>query len=67
MKNILIYWFLQLNKVFPKKHHPFHDLKNGIHDINYTDFEYSHTSELLKMYKDFYDFSELKWKKILEI
>lgn len=67
MKPILIDCFLQLNKLFPKKHHPFHDLKNGIHDLNYTDFEYAHTEQLLKMYKDFYDFSELKWKKILEI
>jgi|TARA_Y100001960_G_scaffold325621_2_gene408311 hypothetical protein len=60
MKPIFIDCFLQLNKLFPKKHHPFHDLKNGIHDLNYTDFEYAHTEQLLKMYKDFYDFSELK-------
>jgi ubiquinone/menaquinone biosynthesis C-methylase UbiE len=67
MNNPLIPLFLQINKCFPKKHHPFHDLKNGMSDMNYTEFEYSHCKELLDQYKNFIDLSELKGKKILEI
>jgi ubiquinone/menaquinone biosynthesis C-methylase UbiE len=67
MKNPLISLFLQINNVFPRKHHPFHDLKNGMSDMNYTEFEYNHCSQLLDQYKNFIDLSELKGKKILEI
>jgi hypothetical protein len=67
MKNPLISLFLEINKYFPTKHHPFHDLKNGMSDMNYTEFEYNHCKELLNQYKNFIDLSELKGKKILEI
>lgn len=67
MNNPLISLFLQINKCFPKKHHPFHDLKNGMSDMNYTEFEYNHCKQLLDQYKNFIDLWELKWKKILEI
>lgn len=67
MNNLLINIFLKINKIFPHKYHPFDDLKNGISDMNYTDFEYNHCSELLEQYNDFTDLSQLKGKKILEI
>jgi hypothetical protein len=67
MNNFLINLFLKINTVFPHKYHPFDDLKNGISDMNYTDFEYNHCSDLLDQYKDFIDLSDLKGKKILEI
>ena len=47
---------LWLNKkLFFKKKHPFNEYQNGVLDINYTDFEYSHAEEFLAMYKDFID------------
>ena len=67
MNKFLIYLFLKINKVFPHKYHPFDDLKNGMSDMNYTDFEYSHCKDLLNQYKDFMNLEELKGKKILEI
>jgi hypothetical protein len=67
MNNPLILLFLQINKCFPKKHHPFDDLKNGMSDMNYTEFEYHHCQGLLDQYKKFIDLSDLKGKKILEI
>lgn len=67
MRNILMRLFLRVNEYFPKKYHPFHDLKNGISDMNYTDFEYNHTQKLLDQYKSLIDLSHLKGKKILEI
>lgn len=67
MNNILIELFLKINTFFPHKYHPFDDLKNGISDMNYTDFEYSHCQWLLDQYKDFINLENLQWKKILEI
>ena len=67
MNNFLINLFLKINTIFPHKYHPFDDLKNGISDMNYTDFEYNHCSDLLNQYKDFINLSDLKGKKILEI
>lgn len=67
MNNLLMKLVLKINTIFPHKHHPFDDLKDGISDMNYTDFEYNHCKKLLSQYKDFVDFNDLKWKKILEI
>lgn len=67
MKKITLDFFLFINKFFPKKTHPFDELKNGVSDMNYTDFEYNHAQWLLNQYKDFIDWEELKGKKILEI
>ncbi len=67
MNTILINLFLKINKIFPHKKHPFDKLKNGLLDMNYTDFEYDHCKDLLLQYKDYINFDELQWKKILEI
>ena len=67
MSNLLINLFLKINKIFPHKYHPFDDLKNGVSDMNYTDFEYNHCQQLLNQYKDLIDLKDLQWKKILEI
>lgn len=67
MDRLLIKIFMKINNFFPHKYHPFDDLKKGVSDMNYTEFEYNHCSELLSQYKNFLDISELKWKKILEI
>jgi len=67
MNQILIKIFLKINTLFPHKLHPFDNLKNGISDMNYTDFEYDHCEELLAQYKDVVNLWELQWKKILEI
>jgi hypothetical protein len=58
---------LRINAIFPHKYHPFDDLKNGISDMNYTDFEYNHCKDLLSQYRDFINLEELRGKKILEI
>ena len=67
MKKISLDFFLFINKFFPKKNHPFDEFRNGISDMNYTDFEYKHTQWLLNQYKNFVNLDELKGKKILEI
>jgi len=67
MRKIFINSILKLNKLFPKKSHPFDSLTNGITDMNYTQHEYKSTPELLNQYKSLIDLKELKWKKILEI
>ena len=64
---MLIKLFLLINKLFPKKSHPFNESINWTLDLNYTDFEYKHTPNLLKMYSDFIDLDDLKNKKILDI
>lgn len=67
MREILLDCILYINKFFPQKHHPFHDLKDGIENMNYTDFEYSHAQWLLDQYKQFTDLNAMNWKNILEI
>lgn len=67
MRKILINTLLQVNKLFPKKNHPFDNLKNGVSDMDYTQFEYDHAPTLLDQYKSFINLEELRWKKILEI
>ena len=67
MKKLFIQWILKINRLFPKKDHPFDMLENGVSDMNYTDFEYNHSPELLRQYKDFINLEELQGKKILEI
>lgn len=67
MNKLLIKLFIKINKVFPHKYHPFDDLKNGVSDMNYTDFEYKNCQKLLNQYKDFIDLEEIRGKKILEI
>jgi hypothetical protein len=60
MNTILINLFLKINKIFPHKKHPFDKLKNGLLDMNYTDFEYDHCKDLLLQYKDYINFDELQ-------
>jgi hypothetical protein len=60
MNKLLIELFLRINKLFPQKKHPFDDLKNGISDMNYTDFEYNNCKNLLSQYRDFINLDELK-------
>ncbi|MCP4524006.1 MAG: class I SAM-dependent methyltransferase [Candidatus Gracilibacteria bacterium] len=67
MNKIFSKLFFQVNRLFFHKHHPFHDLKNGINDLNYTDFEYSHCRQMLEQYQGFINLEELRNKKILEI
>jgi len=67
MQNNLIKLFLLLNKVFPRKDHPFNNSKNGVLDLNYTDFEYKNTKNVLDMYSKLVDLSILKNKKILDL
>jgi len=67
MKNILIDIVLNINKLFPEKDHPFNKSKNGVLDLNYTDFEYNHTKDLLDMYNKIFDINLLKNKSILDI
>jgi ubiquinone/menaquinone biosynthesis C-methylase UbiE len=44
---------LKINKkYFFKKSHPFNKSKEGVLNLNYSDFEYEHTKELLKMYNN---------------
>lgn len=67
MRKLFIQAVLKINTFFPKKNHPFDNLKNGIADMNYTQFEYDHAEKLLDQYKNFIDLEELQWKRILEI
>lgn len=67
MRKILINALLQVNKLFPKKDHPFDNLKNWVSDMDYTQFEYDHAPKLLDQYKSFINLEEFRWKKILEI
>lgn len=67
MRKILINTLLQVNKLFPKKNHPFDNLKNGVSDMDYTQFEYDNAPKLLDQYKSFINLEEFRWKKILEI
>lgn len=64
---MLVKFFLYINNFFPKKEHPFNIYKNWILDLNYTDFEYKNTADLLKMYSWLIDLNILKNKKILDI
>jgi len=51
MQDKLIDLILKINKkYFFKKSHPFNISKNGFLNLNYSDFEYEHTGELLDMY-----------------
>lgn len=72
MKNFiekkLINFILFLNKkFFFKKNHPFNESKNGVMDINYSDFEYLYAKNFLDMYKNYINLDELNWKHILEV
>jgi len=65
---MLIKIILYINKkFFFRKKHPFNESKNWILDINYSDFEYEHAEELLKMYSRFIKLEEFKNKNILEV
>lgn len=67
-QNYLISFILFVNKkFFFKKLHPFNQSKNGVLNINYTDFEYNHTEKLLSMCEDFVKLSDFKNKKILDV
>ena len=59
--------FLWINSLFKVKSHPFNETKNGLFDLNYTDFEYNHTANLLKEYEKVIDINVLKNAKILDI
>lgn len=59
--------FLYLAKIFPQKEHPFHSSKNGILDLNYSDFEYKHTKNLLLQYKEYVTDKDWEDKKILDV
>jgi len=68
MQDKLIELILKLNKkYFFKKEHPFNISKNGVLNINYSDFEYRHTDSLLKMYSKVIDLDLLKNKDVLEV
>ena len=64
---MLLWIFLKLAQLFPKKWHPFHASKNGVLDLNYSDFEYNHSQKLLELYNEHIMKNEWKWKKILDI
>ena len=52
MQDKFIDLILKINKkFFFKKQHPFNTAKDGVLNINYSDFEYNHTESLLEMYK----------------
>lgn len=68
MNNFFIKSILHINKkYFFKKQHPFNKSKNWVLNINYSDFEYEQTKNLLDMYGHFIDLNILKNKNILEI
>lgn len=64
---MLIQLFLKINKLFPVKDHPFNTSKNGVLDLNYSDFEYQHTPELLQQYSDYIDLWDLKESSVLDV
>lgn len=68
MQEKIIDFILKINnKYFFKKLHPFNQEKWGILNLNYSDFEYSHTEELLNMYSKVINLDNLYNKDILEI
>lgn len=68
MQDFLINFILKVNKkYFFKKSHPFNIKKDWTLNLNYSDFEYNHTSNLLSMYSKILDLDTFKNKKILEI
>jgi hypothetical protein len=68
MQNYFIDFILKVNKkYFFKKSHPFNSSKKGVLNLNYSDFEYNHTKDLLVMYNDFIDLKEFKNKIVLEV
>ena len=68
MNNLIIKIILYINKkYFFKKKHPFNAEKNGVLNINYSDFEYSHAKACLDMYSSFISEQGFRNKKILEV
>lgn len=67
MIEVLYKLILAINNIFPEKNHPFNNSQNWVLDLNYFDFEYSHTRDLLATYSDKFDLDNLNNKRILEI
>lgn len=61
--------FLKLNKLFPESKfpHPFNKPKNGIQNLNYSDFEFGKAPEVFQKYNRYIDFlTWIKDKKICD-
>lgn len=67
MRDYFVGLVLYVNKFFPEKKHPFNIKKNWVLDLNYTDYEYDNTKELLNQYKPFFDLNKFRWKKVLDL
>lgn len=67
MRTYLIRFILWLNTFFPKKDHPFNTSKQGVMDLNYTDFEYNHTPSLLDLYSRIIDIDIFQRATVLDI
>jgi len=63
----MIKLFLKLNSFFKLPDHPFNKAKNGVFNLNYSDFEFKSAPELFEKYDRFGDFiSKIKNKKVAD-